>query len=515
MTQAQVQVVNFVDKLRKETSKFNLEFKYDPAKKQYVFLIQSRAAGKHFAKHYSYQLLGNDGELLSIKPITKDVAQYIMDHFEERGDTASFSIFMTDLAVNTYTNRKVKNIEPELLRHTLTSNEQSFTATGDKLYYHWPIFQKYKETGHGSIIRATLTLHQVCSSHCQYCSTIARNKKDSITLEEAKDFVKALYYDQAEFNRTRFSKYNELYKSQTGADIRLRGLILSGGGQPNLWPHFEEFVNWLATLDLDVGLITNGFPTKINDDIYRKFKWIRISITPEDASPHYVDKKFNLQYIPNSIKNSNEITVGYSYVYGAWTSDDILSRIDLSIEENGFSYCRMLTDCNLPRSDQLMSHNNLAERLFRLGFIDEKGNPVKKLFHQLKYHGTPDEGNELWTDGQCQLQIYNVFWDTTGHEENGVSYCYACDSITVLAEEVEGQFSLASERKFNSEKWGLVTNDMVKLLYETPVKPYFDPRSNCSACLFMKNNKTVKELTHLKEYTSIRLGAAISHINFP
>ena len=56
----------------------------------------------------------------------------------------------------------------------------------------------------------------------------------------------------------------------TGSDIRLRGLILSGGGQPNLWPHFEKLVNWLSTLDIDIGLITNGFPKNINDNIYDK-----------------------------------------------------------------------------------------------------------------------------------------------------------------------------------------------------------------------------------------------------
>ena len=52
----------------------------------------------------------------------------------------------------------------------------------------------------------------------------------------------------------------------------MKGLILSGGGQPNLWPHFSEFVEWLSSLDIDLGLITNGFPKNINDKIYDKFK---------------------------------------------------------------------------------------------------------------------------------------------------------------------------------------------------------------------------------------------------
>ena len=76
---------------------------------------------------------------------------------------------------------------------------------------------------------------------------------------------------------------------------------MSGGGQPNLWPHFEEFVQWLSEKDISLGLITNGFPKNISESIYDKFDWIRLSITPEDASSFYPDAKFNLQYIPQNI----------------------------------------------------------------------------------------------------------------------------------------------------------------------------------------------------------------------
>ena len=49
-----------------------------------------------------------------------------------------------------------------------------------------------------------MTLHQVCMSRCQFCSTIGRNKKDRINLEEAKNFINSLYDDQAIFNITNF-----------------------------------------------------------------------------------------------------------------------------------------------------------------------------------------------------------------------------------------------------------------------------------------------------------------------
>lgn len=501
--------------IEKEVAGFRLKYYFSFRLNQYTLQLRSLTSGGHSADHTRYNLLNDKGEIVESRVINEQAAKFIIDNFEVRGSTASFDIYESDLEAGQLLTREKHVVSPQDVRHKLTVVENSFTATGAKLPYHWPIFQKLRETSYGSIIRATMTLHQVCSSRCHFCSTIARNKKDEITLEEAKEFVNKLYVDQAEYNRSNFSAYNDKYKEVSGSDIRLKGLILSGGGQPNLWPYFTKFVEWASNLDIDLGLITNGFPKNIPDEIYRHFKWIRISITPEDCSPHYIDGKFNNQRLPEVIKNNLNTTVGYSYVYGPWTDDNILHRIEASMEENGFDYCRMLTDCNLTRTAQLRAHQSLSERLYRLGFIAEDGEPKGKFFHQLKYHGTQEEANELFDQGQCFLQTYNVFWDTTGHEENGKSYCYACDSITVLASEATDNSISASERKFDHEQWGTVPNTEVEKLFTEPVRPFFDPRKKCSSCLFMKNNKEVKELRDLESSPNIVFPPTVNHINFP
>lgn len=504
----------FVEK-RKQLENYTLIYRMNRKNGEPEFVLQSKNSGKHFASHSRFNLLDDDGMILSSELITSNVAKFIMEHFEQRGDTASFDIYESDLKSNTLMKRSPPKVQPEEVRHKLTPVEETFTATGSKLSHHWPIFEKFKDTGYGSIIRATMTLHQVCSSHCHYCSTIARNRKDSISLEEAKAFVESLYTEQGRFNSERFPEYNNKYKSITGTDIRLQGLILSGGGQPNLWPHFVEFVRWLATKNIDLGLITNGFPKKIPEDVYEHFKWIRISVTPEDASPHYPNSRFDLQYLPSTIINNPNTTVGYSYVYGPWTDDNILQRIVKSVEDKGFKYARLLTDCNLTRGAQLRAHQSLAEKLFKLGFINSEGMPIKGVFHQLKYHGNEIEAEAIWGEGQCYLQTYNVFWDTTGHEENGVSHCYACDSITVLPEEQTDLTVAVSERRFNHDKWGLVTNDKIAELFKEPVRPFFDPREVCSSCLFMKNNEAVKSLANRTTYENIDTLKKIEHVNFP
>lgn len=395
--------------------------------------------------------------------------------------------------------------------HTETKQENSFTATGRKLAYHWPVFAKFRDTGYGSILRATMTNHQLCSSHCHYCSTVFRKKSDSISIREAKAFVETLYADQAQYNRSFFSSYNDLYKKYCGSDIRLRGLILSGGGQPNLWPDFEEFVNWLTERDIDLGLITNGFPKNVSEEVYTKFKWIRISITPDDASPHYPSGLFEKQYIPDSLICNPAVTVGYSYVYGEWTPPGMLERIDSATERYGFAYGRLLVDCNLPKMQQLGMHRKLSENMRANGLLDGQGNPSSRLFHQLKYHGAIDDLDALWNDGQCFLQVYNTFWDTSGHADSGKSHCYPCDSVTVLADE-----STDSARKFDGAKWGTCYNDDVYRLFTEKVRPYFDPRKNCRACLFTRNNLIVKELLAMDDtkLSSMQIEHP-DHVNFP
>lgn len=513
----QNQKITFVNKesiLNAETKNFFLTFRKRKSTNLFEFIVKSKSQGGHLAKHTHVNFLDDDGNFIERREINEEIANYIIKFFDAKGDTHSFEIYDSDFKKDINQLRKIQ-INPNDILHKKTISEVTYTSTGDKLDAHWPIFSKYQDTGFGSIVRATMTLHQVCSSHCQYCSTIARNKKDSISLQEAKDFVNSLYFEQAEFNKKNFRNYNDEYKKIHGSDIRLRGLILSGGGQPNLWPHFSEFVEWLSDLDIDLGLITNGFPKNIDEEIYKKFKWIRVSITPEDASPHYINNQFNNQYLPNSIINNENITTGYSYVYGPWTDDDVLQRISSAIDKFGFDYCRVLTDCNLSRSAQLKAHDSLSKRLKKLNFIDKDGNPITKIFHQLKYHGDFDESQDIFSKGQCYLQIYNVFWDTTGHEENGYSFCYACDSITVLAEEKTDLNINASERKFNHEKWGTVNNLNIDQLFTHKVKPFFDPRKICSACLFMKNNQRVKDLSSQKNYVSMNYNKKIDHINFP
>ena len=55
------------------------------------------------------------------------------------------------------------------------------------------------------------------------------------------------------------------------------------------------------------------------------------------------------------------------------------------------------------------AHRLLSQTLRDEDLIDSEGRQKSKTFHQLKYHAHSEEANEIWPDGQCMLQTYNVF----------------------------------------------------------------------------------------------------------
>ena len=168
--------------------------------------IRSLNKAKHFAVYRTFTKRFPNGREVNAK-IVEDIQDILVKSIKKKGITEGFILKFDEN--NNYSDFIDDNIHPENIRHVSGISEKSFTSTGAKLNAHWPIFQKLNETGFGSIIRATLTLHQVCSSRCQFCSTINRNKKDSTSFEETKEFIEKLYFGQAEYNKKHFSKYNE------------------------------------------------------------------------------------------------------------------------------------------------------------------------------------------------------------------------------------------------------------------------------------------------------------------
>jgi wyosine [tRNA(Phe)-imidazoG37] synthetase (radical SAM superfamily) len=107
----------------------------------------------------------------------------------------------------------------------------------------------------------------------------------------------------------------------------LRSVIVIGGGEPTVYPQFEEVVRHLKTLEIKVGIVTNGsLPKKIRAvvDVLQAGDWVRLSLdsgTNETFSAmHKPGKKsLTLDWICESIgalkrELTPKFSLGFSYI---------------------------------------------------------------------------------------------------------------------------------------------------------------------------------------------------------
>lgn len=85
-------------------------------------------------------------------------------------------------------------------------------------------------------------------------------------------------------NKTSFSRERLLEIGQELYDIGVKAVVLIGGGEPLAHPAIGEFIEFLGTHDIHIGITTNGcFIPKYMDSISKYSTWTRISLDAATA----------------------------------------------------------------------------------------------------------------------------------------------------------------------------------------------------------------------------------------
>lgn len=296
------------------------------------------------------------------------------------------------------------------------SKLKNFTSTGDKFWCHSEQMKSYREsTGH-SIVSTHISPEGSCNLNCQYCSVKKRKKHYRIELDVIKDYIDKLI--------TR----------------GLKATIITGGGEPTLYPQINELVDFLLSRNLSIALITNG---TLFDRVERlnEFSWIRVSINREAII---------------KIPKLEGPVLGFSLIY----NDELasyLEKIAFFAKHHDAKYIRVLPDCLLFGEEILEKHRQIRE------VLDEVNDPI--YFHQFKIHGSPKSD-------VCHQSFFRPYLS----EVDGGTV-YPCDSL-VLNEDAEEHFH---------ETYQICKASEILDFLDGKIKMKFKPIEKCKGCVFTSN----------------------------
>lgn len=382
----------------------------------------------------TYQLLHIDGSS-SILFLNEEVCNQIIERISE-GNLSFNSCF-------------IFNENKELISNKLdwqqTEMEHSYTSTGIKFWRHQQQMLEFKKPYNGSprstVISTHISAEGRCNLRCPYCSVTYRDTHSRIALPVIKQYVE---------------------------DLMTRGLqavILTGGGEPTLYPHFNELVQWLKKeKDLSVALITNGTThSRIKTETFGCFSWIRVSI---NVFPGWEDK------ISININDLNsDCIVGCSLVYTSeheaiqdleTNRNNFFKRISKVADQCGAQYIRVLPNCLLEQKQLIQQHVILKTILNKI--------PDKRFFQQYKVHGAPNSNI-------CHQSYFRPYLSEEPFLADGVpGTVFPCDSV-VLNDSIT---------RF-ANKYQLCKPENILDYIDNNIQAKFDPRIDCKGCVFTNN----------------------------
>jgi organic radical activating enzyme len=326
-----------------------------------------------------------------------------------------------------------------------SDEEHRYTSTGIKFWRHQTQMFEFLKPSDGSprstVISTHISPEGACNLKCPYCSVTYRDTHARIPLPRIKQYVEDLI--------------------KRG----LKAVILTGGGEPTLYPHFNELVQWIKKeKGLNVALITNGTNTKrIQPETFSCFSWIRVSI---NIFPGWTEKIS----LPTA-DLSSDCVVGCSMVYTAEHEAsqefevnryDLFKKVSKVADSCGASYVRLLPNCLLEQKQLIQQHISLKQTL--------ENYDDKRFFQQYKIHGAP-------CTSKCHQAYFRPYLSEEPFAEDGIpGSVYPCDSVV-----------LNDTLTHFAKSYQLCKPENVLDFIDGKIDQKFDPKVSCAGCVFTDN----------------------------
>lgn len=353
--------------------------------------------------------------------------------------------------------------------------KSNFTSDASKFFWHQDVMDAMKN-GKGKPIVSHIMPTDLCDKTCAFCS-VQRREKDALTMHQMRTYLDQL------------------------VPLGLKAIILSGGGNPILFKcketgaGFNEMVDMIHDMGLQIGLITNGLKLKeypsgrkswmtVKPETLDKLTWIRISMAGLDHAEKEV-------FVPDV--DPSKTTLGFSYVFhdiyhepaDKWhgkvsTLDDLVTPLEegdgrvvygsdrlpwltetIRTYVNKYSptYVRVLPNCLEP-----LKIKGRCEELQKLADdIDPK-----VVFVQYKPPAPPSH---------CFLGWIHPVLTPSGN----VTPCDSC----VLNKAAGHSFA---------QPWHIARWDTIGEMYSRPIHSLIDPKQWCEGCVFTASNQLLEDV---------------------
>lgn len=327
-----------------------------------------------------------------------------------------------------------------------------FTSNGSKFGHHSCSMQSYRINTHHSIIATHISPEGSCNLSCKYCS-VHKRKSVRIKLKVIEKYVEDLL------------------------ERGLKAVVLTGGGEPLLYPNIKELLKFLFEKRLEVGIITNGtLFESVSDSLLKQCSWIRVSINRLDPNKGY-------SVVPSS-EVRKVVTMGLSVLYDG--DDELLKWAVTNREGMNAQYVRVVCNC-LRRGKELEREWKAAKSAVeRLG--DEK------TFFQGRKHLSP-------IVRKCHLGNFRPYLSEVIHPETEEpGSVFACDSIPLHN----------SQGKFHTY-WSLCPASRILDYLDGDIEQGFSPVSDCNGCLFGGHVEMIQDFLHSGKFPERK---QVEHPNF-
>lgn len=185
------------------------------------------------------------------------------------------------------------------MKEELTKNPYS----AFKILHHHDRIQKLKSGEHINPISVRLVLSDLCNHNCYFCTFRMENSFTN------KMFGGTDSKGKFTLNPARFlSKEKSLEIVKDCADMGVKSIEFTGGGEPTVHPDHVEIFNEVLKNGMEFGLITNGMLFKNGfDDAVLKSTWCRFSLDAGNAKTYSKVREVPEAAFDKVLKNIEEL----------------------------------------------------------------------------------------------------------------------------------------------------------------------------------------------------------------